>query len=125
MKKLTLLVAILLGSVATKAQTEYVELSSNKTFKKSFVSYYGDSNKPLDKDLEVGVLNKSGYHWVTYTGVRKVMLILSDASSSYGETERKICINDKCARYLSEQRTYTLNINDNDTLKFYYPNYNE
>ena len=125
MKKLTLSVAILLGSVVAKAQTEYVELSSNKTFKKSFVSYYGDNGKPLEEDLEVGVLNKSGYHWVVYTGVKKVMVILSDASSSYGETERKICINDKCARYYSEQRTYTLNVNDNDTLKFYYPNYNE
>jgi hypothetical protein len=112
-------------ALTSKAQTEYVELSSNKLFKKSFATYYGDNGKPLDKDLEIGVLKKSGYHWVIYEGVEKVMVILSDASSSYGETERKICINDKCDRYLSEQRTYTLNVNNGDTLKFYYPNYNE
>ena len=125
MKKLTLSVAVLLGSISAIAQTEYVELSSNKAFKKSFVSYYGDNGKPLDEDLESNALSKTGYHWVVYTGVKKVMVILSDDASSYGETERKICINDKCARYYSQQRTYTLNVSDGDTLKFYYPNYNE
>ena len=121
MKKLTLSVAILLGSVVAKAQTEYVELSSNKLFKRSFITYYGDNGKPIDEDLEVGVLKKSGHHWVTYTGISEVVVICNDEK----ETQRKICINDKCARYYSQQRVYTLNVNDNDTLKFYYPNYNE
>ena len=125
MKKLTLSVAILLGSISAKAQTEYVELKSNKMFRVSFASYYGDSYKPLDEDLEVSTIRKSGYHWVTYTNVDKVVVILADDNSSYGETERKICINDKCARYYSEQRVYDFKINDGDTLKFYYPNYNE
>tara|TARA_R100000995_G_scaffold26794_1_gene11682 strand:- start:218 stop:595 length:378 start_codon:yes stop_codon:yes gene_type:complete len=125
MKKLTLSVAILLGSISAKAQTEYVELKSNKMFRVSFASYYGDSYKPLDEDLEVSTIKNSGYHWVTYEGVAKVVVILADDNSSYGETERKICINDKCARYYSEQRIYNFKINDGDTLKFYYPNYNE
>ena len=125
MKKLTLSVAILLGSISAKAQTEYVELKSNKMFRVSFASYYGDSYKPLDEDLEVSTIKRSGYHWVTYEGVTKVVVILSDDNSSYGETDRKICINDKCARYYSEQRVYDFKINDGDTLKFYYPNYNE
>ena len=125
MKKLTLSVAILLGSISAKAQTEYVELKSNKMFRVSFASYYGDSYKPLDEDLEVSTIKRSGYHWVTYEGVAKVVVILSDDNSSYGETDRKICINDKCARYYSEQRVYHFKINDGDTLKFYYPNYNE
>jgi hypothetical protein len=121
MKKLTLSVAILLGSISTKAQTEYVELSSNKLFKRSFITYYGDNGKPLDEDLEVGVLKKSGHHWVTYTGVSKVVVICNDEK----ETQRKICINDKCNRYYSDQRVFKFKIKDGDTLKFYYPNYNE
>ena len=37
MKKITISVAVLLGSVAAKAQTEYVELNSNKLFKYLFM----------------------------------------------------------------------------------------
>ena len=39
MKKLTISVAILLSSVVAKAQTEFVELSSNKLFKRSYAKY--------------------------------------------------------------------------------------
>ena len=51
MKKLTIAVGLLLGGITANAQTEYVELSSSKLFKKSFIAFYNDDVSY--NDLEV------------------------------------------------------------------------
>jgi hypothetical protein len=88
MKKITLSVAVLLCSVATKAQNaEYIDISSKKLFGRSeMVVYNDDANY---KDLEyfyIGKLN-SNYHWVKYTGAKDIIVSLNDDP---GDT-REIC----------------------------------
>ena len=118
MKKLTIAVGLLLGSITAIAQTEYVELTSNKFFKRSFACYYGDNNKLLDKDLECGELKgKLNYHWVEYTGIKEVKIICADKKYTY----RKICINDKCGIYNTNNQVYTFTLTGVDSLKFYKP----
>jgi len=92
MKKTILSVALLLGSYATKAQTEYIDISKVGMLGTSTMAIYSDS-KEL-KDLSVHKLNKLSkrdhYHYVKYTnlGNDKVILTLSD---NPGDT-RNICI---------------------------------
>ena len=122
MKKLTLSVAILLGSVAAKAQTEYVELSSNEFFKRSYAKYYNDGFLPLEKDLEVSIVKgKLNYHWVKYKNSKKVVIICADQENTY----RKICINDYCNIYNTNNQVYKFNLTGNDFLKFYKPHFNK
>ena len=122
MKKLTISVAILLSGVAAKAQTEFVELSSNKFFKRSYAKYYNDSGVPLSEDLEVSIVKgKLNYHWVKYTRVKEVQIICADQENTY----RKICINDYCNIYNTNNQVYKFKLTGEDTLKFYKPHYNE
>ena len=123
MKKITISVAVLLGSVAAKAQTEYVELNSNKLFKRSFACYYGDNGKPLEKDLECSVVKgKLNYHWVEYTNVKEVQIICADKENTY----RKICVNGDCNIYDTNNQVYKFNLSGTlDSLKLYKPHYNE
>ena len=92
MKKITLSVALLLGSLVTKAQTEYIDIAKVGMLGTSTMAVYND-NKLLN-DLEVHKLNvfdkKDLCHYVEYTNLNddKVVLTLSDDK---GDT-RKICI---------------------------------
>ena len=86
MKKTILSVALLLGSYATKAQSEYIDIAK--------VGMLGTSTMDFENDLTVHKLNifdaKDLYHYVKYTnlGDWKVVLTLSDDP---GDT-RNICI---------------------------------
>ena len=123
MKKITISVAVLLSSVAAKAQTEYIEVSNNKMFKRSFVCYYGDNGKPLDEDLECStVKGKLNYHWVKYTNVKKVQIICADKENTY----RKICINSDCNIYDTNNQVYNFTLTKRkDSIRIYKPHYNE
>ena len=123
MKKITISVAILLGSVVAKAQTEFVELSSNKLFKRSYAKYYNDSNIPLEEDLSVSIVKGNfNYHWVEYYNAAEVQIICADKENAY----RKICVNENCNTYNTYNEIYTFKLSGVlDTLKFYKPSYNE
>ena len=92
MKKTILSVAILLGSYATKAQTEYIDIAKVSMLGTSTMAVY--SEDVFDNDLVIHKLNifdaKDLYHYVKYTnlGNWKVVLTLSDDP---GDT-RNICI---------------------------------
>ena len=92
MKKITLSVALLLGSYVTKAQTEYIDVAKIGMLGTSTMSIY-NGDKSLD-DLQVFKLNlfdKSEiYHWVKYTNLynNKVVITMSDDE---GDT-RELCI---------------------------------
>ena len=91
MKKTILSVALLLGSYATKAQTEYIDIAKVSMLGTSTMAVYSDDWK---NDLTLHKLNifdaKDLYHYVKYTnlGNWKVVLTLSDDP---GDT-RNICI---------------------------------
>lgn len=91
MKKITLSVALLLGSYVTKAQTEYIDVAKIGMLGTSTMSIYND-DKHSD-DLQVFKLNlfdKSEiYHWVKYTNLYndKVVITMSDDE---GDT-RELC----------------------------------
>ena len=123
MKKLTISVAILLSSVVAKAQTEFVELSSNKLFKRSYAKYYNDSGIPLEEDLSLSIVKgKLTYHWVEYYNAEEVQIICVDKENAY----RKICVNENCNTYNTYNEIYTFKLSGVlDTLKFYKPSYNE
>ena len=122
MKKITISVAILLGSVSAKAQTEYIELSSNEAFGYSCAKYYNDSGIPLSKDLEVSILNRNdNYHWVKYKNSKKVVIVCSDKKYTY----RKICVNDYCYIYNTNCQVYKFNLTGIDSLKIYKPVFNQ
>ena len=123
MKKLTISVAILLSSVVAKAQTEFVELSSNKLFKRSYAKYYNDSGTPLEEDLSVSIVKGNlNYHWVKYYNAEEVQVICADKENAY----RKICVNENCNTYNTYNEIYTFKLSGVlDTLKFYKPSYNE
>ena len=82
MKKITLSVALLLGSYVAKAQTEYIDVAKVRMLGTSTMAIYND-DKYLN-DLQVIKLNlfdKSKiYHWVKYTNLYndKVILTMSD-----------------------------------------------
>lgn len=91
MKKITLSVALLLGSYVTKAQTEYIDVAKVGMLGTSTMAIYND-NRYLN-DLEVfklNIFNKAKtYHWVKYTNLfnDKVVLTMSDDE---GDT-REVC----------------------------------
>lgn len=90
MKKLTLSVAVLLGSISTKAQTEYIDISTKNVFGRSEMVVYNDV-KDFD-DLEyfyLGPTNKN-YHWVEYTNANNILVSLQDKPGK----KREICTQD-------------------------------
>jgi len=92
MKKITISVALLLGSYVTKAQTEHIDIGKVGILGTSTMAVYSDN--VFDDDLAVHKLNildpKNQCHWVKYTnlGKGKVILTLSD---DLGDT-RRICV---------------------------------
>ena len=64
MKKITLSVAVLLGSISTKAQTtEYIDISSKKIFGRSEMVVYNDDTNY--NDLEYLYLGPVSYTHLT------------------------------------------------------------
>jgi hypothetical protein len=88
MKKITLSVALLLGSMSAKAQyTEHIDISSKKLFGRSEMVLYNDDTNYEDLEyLYIGKFN-SNYHWVKYTGAKDIIVTLNDDP---GDT-REIC----------------------------------
>ncbi len=92
MRKMTISVALLLGSYVTKAQTEYIDIAKIGMLGTSTMAVYND-DKHLN-DLQVLKLNvfdaKDQCHYVKYTnlGKDKVVLTLSDDPGD----KRRICI---------------------------------
>ena len=132
MKKITISVALLLGSYVTKAQTEYIDIAKVGLMGTSTMAVY--SEDVFDNDLAVHKLNifdpKEQCHWVKYTnlGDDKVLLTLSDDP---GDT-RKICIKendvlvDSCYLVNSFATEYVFTT-DAHTLEIYIckPNYDK
>ncbi len=130
MKKITISVALLLGSYVTKAQTEYIDIAKVGLMGTSTMAVY--SEDVFDDDLAIHKLNifdpKNQCHWVKYTnlGDDKVLLTLSDDP---GDT-RKICIKeddvlvDSCYQVDSFATEYEFTT-DAHTLEIYVckPNY--
>ena len=129
MKKITISVALLLGSYVTKAQTEYIDIAKVGMLNTSTMAVY--SNKPLD-DLQVLKLNifdkKDQCHYVKYTNLKndKVVLTLSDDPGD----KRRICIKEDgvlqpCYTVDSFAAEYEFT-SDAHTFKIYIckPNYN-
>ena len=89
MKKITLSVAALLGSLAAKSQAvEYIDLTTKGIFNRSEMVVY---NNDIDyNDLEYLYIGKSNdnYHWVEYTNAGKIVVTMSD---NPGDT-RELCI---------------------------------
>ena len=87
MKTVTLSVALLLGGVAAKAQTEYVDITTKGIFGRSEMVLYNDNTNYDDLEyFYLGRYNKN-YHWVKYTNAEKVVVTMSD---SPGDT-RELC----------------------------------
>ena len=87
MKKITLSVAVLLGSLAAKAQTEYIDVTSKKPFGRSEMVVYNDDVNY--NDLEYFYLGRftKKYHWIEYTNAKKIILSLNDDKGD----KREIC----------------------------------
>ena len=89
MKKITISVALLLGSYVTKAQTEYIDVAKVGMLGTSTMAVYNDDKYFNDlKVFKLNLFNKSKtYHWVKYTNLfnDKVVLTMSD---DFGDTRR-------------------------------------
>ena len=132
MKKITISVALLLGSYVTKAQTEHIDVAKVGMLGTSTMAVYSDN--VFDDDLAIHKINifdkKNLCHWVKYTNLNngKVLLTLSD---NPGDT-RKICIKeddilvDSCYLVNSFATEYVFTT-DANTLEIYIckPNYDK
>jgi len=130
MKKITISVALLLGSYVAKAQTEYIDIAKVGLLGTSTMAVYSDA-KSLN-DLTVHKLNifdaKDQCHYVKYTNLKndKVVLTLSDDPGD----KRRICIKENgvlqpCYTVSSFATEYEFT-SDATTFKIYIckPNYN-
>ena len=115
MKKITLSVAVLLGSMSAKAQTEYIDVTTKSIFGRSeMVLYNNDKNY---NDLEyfyIGRFNNN-YHWVKYTGAKDIIVSLND---NEGDT-REICTQQdsfpvSCKVYSSFAEQFKINVTTNE-----------
>jgi len=86
-KKITLSVALLLGSIAVKAQTEYVDITTKGIFGRSEMVLYNDDTNYNDLEYFYLGRNTDKYHWVKYTNANKVIVTMSD---DLGDT-RELC----------------------------------
>ena len=128
MKKLTIAVGLLLGSITANAQTEYVELSQNpfvlekekhfigsKLFNKSFMMLYnGDASYD---DLEVLSINgNKKVHYVVYSGRYpiNVVVICSDEEGS----KREICVGGECNEYDTHTTRYEFTLKEKTKFTF-------
>ena len=89
MKKITLSVALLLGSYVAKSQaTEYIDVTTKNIFGRSEMVIYNDDTNYADLEyLYLGRFNNN-YHWVKYTGAKDIIVSLNDGKGD----KRRICI---------------------------------
>ena len=87
MKKITLSVAVLLGSIATKAQTEYIDVTTKGIFGRSEMVVYNDDSSYNDLEYLYIGRNNDNYHWVEYTNAGKIVITMNDNA---GDT-RELC----------------------------------
>lgn len=87
MKTITLSVALLLGSVAAKAQTEYVDITTKGIFGRSEMVVYNDNTNYNDLEYFYLGRNTDKYHWVKYTNANDIVVTMSD---DIGDT-RELC----------------------------------
>jgi sulfite reductase beta subunit-like hemoprotein len=87
MKKITLSVAVLLGSIAAKSQTEYIDLTTKGIFGRSEMVVYNDDTSYSDLEYLYISRRNSNYHWVEYTNADKIVVTMSD---NVGDT-RELC----------------------------------
>ena len=116
MKKITLSVALLLCSFATKAQnTEYIDVTTKSIFGRSEMVVYNDDTNYQDLEyLYIGRFN-SNYHWVRYIGAKDIIVTLND---DLGD-KRNICTQhgqDKaeCKQYDSFAKQYNFKAKQNE-----------
>ena len=115
MKKLTIAVGLLLGSITANAQTEYVELSGSKLFNKSFMALYNDDIEY--DDLEVlSIRGDKEVHYVIYSGGYPidVVIVCSDKEGS----KREICVGGECNEYDSFATKYEFTIKERTKFTF-------
>ena len=87
MKTITLSVALLLGGVAAKAQTEYVDITTKGIFSRSEMVLYNDNTNYNDLEYFYLGRNTDKYHWVKYTNADDIVVTMSD---DIGDT-RELC----------------------------------
>ncbi len=87
MKTITLSVALLLGGVAAKAQTEYVDITTKGIFGRSEMVLYNDNTNYNDLEYFYLGKNTDKYHWVEYTNAKDIVVTMSD---DIGDT-RELC----------------------------------
>lgn len=87
MKKITLSVALLLGGVAAKAQTEHVDITTKGIFGRSEMVLYNDNTNYNDLEYFYLGRNTDKYHWVKYTNADDIVVTMSD---DVGDT-RELC----------------------------------
>ena len=93
MKKITLSVALLLGSYVAKSQaTEYIDVTTKNIFGRSEMVIYNDDTNYADLEyLYLGRFNNN-YHWVKYSDIPnsnnwKIVVSLNDGKGD----KRRIC----------------------------------
>lgn len=118
MKKITLSVALLLSGYVTKAQTEYIDVSSNG-YGKSKMTIYNESMYYDDFESHVIYPLSSDWHYVTYYGITDLIEVnLDDKEGDY----RQICIYSEveqfetCWNYKSDGNQVQFYNNFNDTI---------
>ena len=88
MKKITLSVAVLLGSLAAKSQAvEYIYLTTKGVFSRSEMVLYNDNTNYDDLEYLYIGRNNDNYHWVEYTNAGKIVVTMNDNA---GDT-RELC----------------------------------
>tara|TARA_R110000764_G_scaffold207403_1_gene292959 strand:- start:378 stop:761 length:384 start_codon:yes stop_codon:yes gene_type:complete len=88
MKKITISVALLLGSIVTKAQIpEYIDVSTKGIFGKSEMVLYCESMEYDDLQYFSIGRNNDNYHWAKYVGANQVVISMND---NEGDT-RELC----------------------------------
>jgi hypothetical protein len=98
MKKLFLILLVIPTSCFS--QTEYIEVSTKGIFGRSEMVVYNDNSNYNDLEYLYIGRNNNNYHWVEYTGVNNVIVLMNDNEGDirevcikHGEGEDKV---DKC-----------------------------
>ncbi len=118
MKKITLSVALLLSGYVTKAQTEYIDVSSN-SIGTSKMTIYDESMYYDDfEDYTISHLSND-WHYVTYYGITGLIeLNFDDKEGNY----RKVCVHSEieefeaCWDYKSDGNQVQFYNEDDDTV---------
>ena len=118
MKKITLSVALLLGSYVTKAQTEYIYVSSNDVGTSKMTIYNESMYYDDFEEYTISPLSNK-WHYVTHYGITGLIeLNFDDKEGSY----RQVCVHSEieefeaCWDYESDGNQVQFYNEDNDTV---------